>query len=287
MVSLSTIHGFLFNCLGLDWFGPLFLKLVFNQYNRNLVGYTNILVYGNEVLSGCSIIANGTPDADAVITIDFGQGSCKSGNEVALSEGSIFIDEVKIVTFGTAFKDIIFAMSDCDDVITIAKTYTDTSSVEVLGYGGNDRIILGDSSRPIHNIIFANIIIDGGRGKRDVLRIQDQGSSKSKPVAVRPTTLTGIHGTGSETISYFGIENINLSLGSSAAQVNVYSTAKDLSLTLTTQDSDDSIIAQNVQGPLKVYSGCGDDYISLKVSILLIARMMVFACPDLIDQNQI
>ena len=102
-------------------------------------------------------------------------------------------------------------------------------------FDGNDRIVLGDSSRPLETLIFANIIVDGGKGNRDVLMIRDQGSSTSKPIAVRPTMLTGIHGSGSETISYFDIENINMALGKAAAQVNVYSTARDASITLTTQ----------------------------------------------------
>ena len=111
---------------------------------------------------------------------------------MALNVGSIFIGDDEIISFGAQYKDIIFAMSDCDDEIVIAKTYPDASSVEVLGYDGNDNILLGDESRPLDTIIFANIIIDGGRGNMDILKIRDQGSVISKPVAVRPTTLKGM-----------------------------------------------------------------------------------------------
>jgi hypothetical protein len=200
-----------------------------------LNGYTNILIYGNEVQSGCKIFADGTNEVNAVITVDFGQGSCTNGQQVTLFEGSVFIDKHEIISFGKSYKDIVFRMTDCNDMVTVAKTYRDTASVEVLGFGGDDTIVLGDSSNPLDTLLFANIIVDGGRGRRDVLRIQDQGSEASKPIAVRPTILNGIHGSGNETISYFGIENINLALGTAPAQVNVYSTAKDTSLTLTTQ----------------------------------------------------
>ena len=129
----------------------LVLSTGFLSYTRtrNLVGYSNILVYGSEIQPECKIIAEGTSDADAVITVDFGQGSCSSGNSVALSKGSIFIGNHEIISFGESYKDIIFAMSDCDDEVVIAKTYQDASSVEVLAYDGDDRIILGDESRPL------------------------------------------------------------------------------------------------------------------------------------------
>ena len=59
---------------------------------RTLDGHTNILIYGSEVLSGCKINADGTDQSDAIITVDFGQGACTSGNSITLNEGSIEID---------------------------------------------------------------------------------------------------------------------------------------------------------------------------------------------------
>ena len=76
-------------------------------------------------------------------------------------------------------------MSDCDDEIVIAETYSDALSVEVLGYNGNDRIVLGDKNRPLETIIFANIILDGGEGSRDVLVVNDQGTTTAKPIEVQ------------------------------------------------------------------------------------------------------
>ena len=67
---------------------------------------------------GCKIIANGTDEANAVITLDFGQGSCTTGKRAALNVGSIFIGKRKIVTFGTPYKDIVFAMSNCNDEVS-------------------------------------------------------------------------------------------------------------------------------------------------------------------------
>ena len=204
------------------------------NYTRTLAGYTNILVYGSEIQPGCKIIANGT-STDAVITIDFGQDLCTVGKTVSLGEGIILIGNDDIVSFGTPYKDIVFVMSDCDDVITIFKTYSNALSVEVLGHGGDDKIVLGDSNRPLDTIIFANIIIDGGQGSRDVLTIHDEGSKESKAVAMHSMMLTGIHGSGSQTILYSGIESINLLLGSASTQVDISSTENDVSLTIITQ----------------------------------------------------
>lgn len=196
------------------------------NYTRTLAGYTNILVYGSEIQPGCKIIANGT-STDAVITIDFGQHSCTIGKTVSLGEGIILIGNDEIVSFGTPYKDIVFVMSDCDDVININKTYSNALSVEVLGHGGDDKIVLGDSNRPLDTIIFANIIIDGG-GDTDLLMIHSQSY-----VQIRSTMISGIQGSEGPIISY--LDDIDMSLGSSPAQVDVFSTAKEALFTLTTQ----------------------------------------------------
>lgn len=220
MVSVSAIFRWLYF--------PLLITIPFFTLNtRTLVGYTNILVYGNEVQSGCKIIADGTPEADAVITIDFGQGNCTSGKTVTLNEGSVFVDENEVVTFGARYQTIIFAMTNCNDNVTILKTYTDASSIELLGYDGDDTIVLGDGSEALDTTIFAkNFIIDGGGGN-NVLTINDQASSASKQVTSLPTMFTGIHGIGNETISYFDIDHINMSLGNLDTQVYIFSTAKE------------------------------------------------------------
>jgi hypothetical protein len=200
-----------------------------------LDGYTNVLIYGSEVQSGCQIIANGSSDANAILTIDFGQLSCSSGHSVTLNEGSVVIDGNEIVAFDASFKDIILAGSNCADQFTITKTYDDTSSIEILGYDGSDTIILGDSSAPFDTDIVGNIIVDGGAGS-DTLTIHDQGSTASKPdVAVRPTMISGVHADSAHSVAYFDVENINMSLGTVASQVTVHSTAAGVSLTLTTQ----------------------------------------------------
>lgn len=123
-------------------------------------------------------------------------------------------------------------MSDCDDEIVIAETYSDALSVEVLGYNGNDQIVLGDKNRPLETIIFANIILDGGEGSRDVLVVNDQGTTTAKPIEVRATKVTGIH---NRHISYFDMETIDIGMGIAAQEVHVFSTGKGAGLTLSTQ----------------------------------------------------
>jgi hypothetical protein len=201
---------------------------LFPQFiNRTLNGYSNIFIYASEVQSGCKIIADGTSAANAAITVDFGQGLCTSGTAVTLDEGSIFIGDAEVVSFGTPYKDIVFIMTECNDMITIAKTYADTSSVEVLGYGGDDIIVIGNAIQALDTGIFGSLIIDGGEGFGDRLLIQDQGSSAAKEITIRPTMLNGIHGSRNQTVSYFSIEQIDMSLGNAAAQVYMFATAKD------------------------------------------------------------
>ena len=202
---------------------------------RTIDGHSNILIYGSDIQPGCKVIATGSSAADAILTLDFGQGSCTSGKSVTLNEGSIFIGDDEVVSFGRPYKDIIFMMSNCNDEIIIAKTYSDASSVEVLGYNGDDIIVIGDATQSFEAGILASIIVDAGMGSNDVLIIRDQVSTTSKVIAVRPTVLAGIHESGSQTVSYFNVEGLNMSLGTAEAQVNVHSTVNDIPLIMSTQ----------------------------------------------------
>ena len=202
---------------------------------RTIDGHSNIYVHGSEIQSKCKVIANGSSDADAILTLDFGQGSCTSGKSVTLNEGRIFIGVDEVVSFGRPYKDIILKMSSCHDSVIIAKTHSDASSIEVLGYDGDDRIVLGDTTQSFDAGIHANIIVDAGRGSNDALIIRDQVSTTSKVIAVRPTVLMGIHESGSQTISYFNVDGLNMSLGTDEAQVNVHSTVNDIPLIISTQ----------------------------------------------------
>lgn len=150
-----------------------------------------------------------------------------------MSEGSVVIDGNEILSFGASFKDIVFQLSNCDDQITITKTHNDSSSIEIIAYNGIDTIELGDSSQPFDTNIVGNIIIDGGADK-DSLIIKDQTLVVSKPVQVRSTLITGIQASN-KTISYFDIENIDMSFGAVAAQVEVLSTPPGASLHISTQ----------------------------------------------------
>ena len=211
------------------------LTFICLSHIRTLVGYSNILVYGDEVQSGCKIIADGTNEGDVILTVDFSQGPCTSGYAVSLNEGNIIISGNEIVSFGTPFKDIMFIMSNCNDEVIIAKTFTDVTSVEVLGNGGDDNIVIGDADQALDINVHGNIIIDSGAGSGDVLSILDQSSLVSKTIEVRPSKLSGIHGSKNETISYFATENINISLGNIDTRVRVRATVKDASLSIDTQ----------------------------------------------------
>ena len=232
-------------------------------------GHTNLLIYGSEVRSGCKIIAEGTDIANATIRVDFGQGSCSGGHSISLNEGSISIDDREVVQFGSPFKDITLTMTDCDDLVSVVKTYPDTSSIEVIGNNGHDIINIGDSSEPFDTNIFGNIILDGGGGS-DALDISDQTSSTSKQVEVRSSIIFGIH-ANQQSVSYFDIENgkflfliftvviqlfseefhlfaeieVDIKLGTVSTMLSVLSLANGTSVNLTTQDADDSITVAN------------------------------------------
>lgn len=114
-------------------YGALYL-IIYSCNKRILNGFSDILVYGSEVQSGCKIIANGSSDSEAVITVDFGQGPCISGSTATLGIGSISINgNDEIVSFATSFKDIIFLMSNCNDEVShsLSKSYSCKISINL------------------------------------------------------------------------------------------------------------------------------------------------------------
>lgn len=169
----------------------------------------------------------------AAITVDFGQGPCLSGKTVDLSEGRIFtVGYEEAIQFGSQYSEVLLKMTDCDDEVVIAQTYPNASSIKVFGYSGDDKIVLGEGRTPIDKLFFANITVDGGYGK-DALQIRDESSLVNKSVAVYSTALNGI--IGNETISFTGIESIDLLLGDGNMQVDVLSTAQRTGLKVKTQ----------------------------------------------------
>ena len=153
---------------------------------------------------------------------------------VALREGEIFtVGYDDAFTFEPNYKNVIIKTSDCDDRITIAKTYPDASSLKVFGYGGNDRVIVGDGSHPLDTLIFANVTFDGGLGT-DILKIHDEGSLVNKSVTMNYPTVTGVIGNGT-IFSYHDFEDVRLLLGNANMDVDVVSVGQDASLTLSTQ----------------------------------------------------
>ena len=98
----------------------------------------NAVLYSNlsspnvlQVMSGCRIVADGTIEADATITIDFGQGACTSGSQAELLAGSIILNGVEVVLYGTSYKGK--AMCDCLTVTCRPIHFSpDTSHVKTL-----------------------------------------------------------------------------------------------------------------------------------------------------------
>lgn len=227
-----------------------------------LVGHTDIYVWGSEIQSGCKIIADGAKESDAIIKVDFGQGTCDSGKTVSLDGRSISIDGSEAINFGAPFKNIIFVMTDCNDEVTISSTSNDAISIEVIGNDGDDKVILGQGEPALETNIFTDLVLDGGAGAADELVINDSGSSASKSIRIFPTMITDVLGGFNTTISYFSFENIDMLLGSSDADVAVEFMPRSTSLSMTSQDGNDSFSIENVQGPfLTINSGPGEDTI--------------------------
>jgi hypothetical protein len=206
-----------------------------------LSGHTNLLIYGSEILAGCRINATGSLDASATLTIDFGTDSCDTGRNITVNEKIIKFDEREVVEFGSAFQDIKFILSNCDDHISVEQTYSSASSIDIVGAAGNDRIVLGNDDIGFEASIFANIIVDGKDGD-DVLVIKDGASSVLKAnIDIRSSVIAGIHGNPQKRIDHFNVDEYSISLGSTSANVTVSLTSDGKSLYVATQNSEDVI----------------------------------------------
>jgi hypothetical protein len=136
-------------------------------------------------------------------------------------------------------------MSACDDNVYIKSTKMDASSIEIIGTSGTNTIELGYASAPFEDQIHCNVIIDGGKGTKDQLKIHDSSSSLLKDIELRPTLISGIHSSNNNTISMFSIELIDIELGTSPANFTIYSTSKDTSVILASQSSNDIFTIEN------------------------------------------
>lgn len=212
-----------------------------------LEGHTNLFIHGSLIGSNFKVIADGTSLATALLVVDFSEKtSCNSHHTVILTAGTISIDSIEAVQYGEAYSDIQLVMSSCDDMVHVESTYESASSIEIVGTAGNNTIELGVDESPFEEQIHCNIIVDGGKGSNDVLKIHDSSSSMLKPdLAMRPTLISGIHNSTNHSISLFNIEHVEFELGTSPANFTVYSTAKNTSVTVTTQMSNDTLRIEN------------------------------------------
>ncbi len=203
-----------------------------------------MLIYGSEIQAGCRIHALGSEEARATLTIDFGTDSCDTERRLSVTDGIItfgYTGEEAIISFGQAFQDVTFVLSNCGDYISVVKTYSDASSIEIVGAAGNDTIVLGNDYTGFEASIFANIIVDGKDGD-DVLVIKDGASSVLKAnIDIRSSVITGIHEDPQKRIDHFSVDEYSISLGSTPANLTVLLRGVDKTLNITTQDSKDVI----------------------------------------------
>jgi len=228
-----------------------------------LVGHTDLVAEAYKMDPNCRILADGTSEIDAVLEIVFGFGTtgCSVGHKIELRRGEVFIgnsDEPEIV-FGEAFKDILITMSNCNDEVYIYETYESLSSLEIITGGGNDTIVIGNKNKGFESQVYPELIIDAGEGT-DTLTINDSASEVAKVIELRPTSIDGgFHDSENKAIFYFGVEEMNLHLGTENDILTVNSTAESMFLNVTAGDGDDNVYVYGLQGDATVYGENDND----------------------------
>lgn len=104
-----------------------------------LVGHTNLEIRGDQINSGCNIVAQGEK-TDSVLTVDFGLGTvganCIQGYDIEVSAGRMIINGATL-DYGSVFKTINLVMSDCDDTVRVTSTFGDAILVDIAAGGGD------------------------------------------------------------------------------------------------------------------------------------------------------
>eukprot|EP00957_Ditylum_brightwellii_P205962 15346160-Ditylum_brightwellii.AAC.1 len=158
-------------------------------------------------------------------------------------------------------------MGPCDDTVVIKETYKTTSSIIINGGAGNDKIQVGSSkcNGGFDGCIFSDITIAGGDGEHDSFIVDDSRSKLDKKSTVRVGSITGLHEKNTTSISYRGIETLDLRLSRGENSLDIVSSAKGCDIHVTCQDESDKIVlGTHIQeGDLSITTGGGNDNVTI------------------------
>ena len=135
-------------------------------------------------------------------------------------------------------------MSDCDDIVDIKSTFPEAISVEIFGGGGDDLVTLGTTDSPFKSQVYANVVVHGGNGESDTLKVLDSFSTAYTVEEVRARQLSGFHLVSNKTIEYKNLDVLDLALSQGPNNLTVVATPTGSSTVITAGDAADLVLIQ-------------------------------------------
>ncbi len=215
------------------------------------------------IQGGLTVIGSG---ADTLKVDDSGSSIAKTGTLTSTTLTGLGMGAGGITYSGIAHLNILLGTGG--NTFNVQSTFVSTITNLTTGTGTNT-VYVG-SLAPATTGIMDNIqgaLIIVGSGK-DTVNVDDTGSSPSKTGTLTATTLTGL-GMGAAGITYSGVANLNISLGSGGNTFNVQSTFTSTVAKLTTGTGTNKVnvgslvpttggIVDNIQGALIIVGSSND-----------------------------
>ena len=201
-----------------------------------------LLVGDNVILPSGSVVTAGST---VLIQADYAESAADSatGSIISIS-GQIFAPSALIVG------------GDDNDVISLTNVTPGTVTTVYTG-GGVNTVNVGSIQPPTPN----NGILDNVQGPltivgsgADTLNVDDTGSTASKNGTLTPTTLTGLN-MGASGITYSGLANLNITLGSGGNTFLISNTASGTTTFLNSGSGADTVNVHATSSTTTVNTG--------------------------------
>ena len=249
----------------------------------NLNGYSNLVVYALDIMSGCLITATGGLKR-ATLVLDFtpfwNTNSCSNGSQIVTVEkdgdNTKFTVEnptsTNTILVGSNFKNFILDMSDCNDVVNIMNmTSEQAGSVSVNLNDGDDQITIGNGLFSLTNSIKKNVYVYGGDGQDTIIVNDGLFGPTTRQGLLNAYALQKLTGSASNSINFEEMEHVRLNLSGKASynDLTVATTPEDSSTTISVVGASSMDPFANVinvfdsQGDLTIEAGYGDNHIAV------------------------
>ena len=264
------------NGTALGTFHPTSRTLIFGQSGNDqfeVDAPLTVPVFVNATLgtNSLTVVGDGANDAFTVTSNLVTVASPLSGNTPV----PIAPQNIHSVTINGGMGDDVFTIAGTAlGTTTSVNTGTGADTVNVEATAGPTTVNLGGSNASVVNVgslaPATGGIIDNVQGNLtvvgngdDTMNVDDTGSTAAKTGTLNATTLTGLN-TGASGITYSGLANLTVSLGSGGNTFTVANTAGGTSTTVNSGNGTDTVNVTATSSPLTVNTQTGPGTVNVQ-----------------------